>query len=106
MIVRVGETYGKRKDSDGFVLYTVLRVTGETITLQNLDHPEHAFDTTASKLELGGYELVSQAPYIPPTPAKKRALRRRPSRCPHTVDFIEGRADCEKPALRSGDIHH
>ncbi len=106
MIVRIGETYGKRKGNDGFVLYTVLRVAGEAITLQNLDHPEGAFETTAAKLAQGGYELVSQAPYIPAAQSKKRALRRRPSRCPHTVDFIEGRADCEKPAPRPGDTPH
>lgn len=103
MIVHIGETYGKRKEDGRFALYTVLGEKKGVLTLQNIDHPESAFETTAAKLEQSGYELVSQAPYIPTVKAKKRALRRQPNRCPYTLDFIEGRADCDKPVPRSAE---
>jgi hypothetical protein len=73
-------------------------VTHKAVTLQNLDNPLSLFETTVEKQERSGYERLSQTPYVP---ARKSSKRRqavtRPKRCPRTIDFFEGRADCEKP---------
>lgn len=101
MDIRAGEIYGKRTGAR-MVMYSVLKVTRKTVTLQNVDNPLSLFETTAEKLERSGYECVSQTPYISvghasEKPSKRRQARSRPKRCPHTIDFFEGRADCEKP---------
>ena len=103
MEIQPGEIYGKR-NATKLVMYSVLKVTKKSITLQNIDNPLSLFETTAEKLQRNGYERISQTPYIDTAPQKskkRRAAARRPSRCPFTMDFLEGRADCEKPALAS-----
>ena len=101
MEIQPGEIYGKRNASK-LVMYSVLKVSKKGITLQNIDNPLSLFETTADKLQRNGYERISQTPYIDTTPQKskkRKAAARRPSRCPYTMDFLEGRADCEKPML-------
>lgn len=99
MEIRAGEIYGKH-GAGKLVMYSVLKVSKKSITLQNIDNPLSLFETTAEKLERSGYERISQTPYVDTTPRhgrKRKAAVRRPSRCPYTMDFLEGRADCEKP---------
>lgn len=97
MDVRIGAIYGKRTASR-VVMYNVLKVTKKAITLQNVDNPLSLFETTADKLAQSGYELISETPFIDTAcTGKKRKAVRRPNRCPFTLDFLEGRADCEKP---------
>ena len=80
-------------------MYNVLKVGKSSITLQNIDNPLSLFETTAHKLQTAGYVLVSQTPYIntQPMTAKRRKVVRKPSRCPYTLDFLENRADNERP---------
>jgi hypothetical protein len=98
MEIRAGEIYGKRS-ATRLLMYSVLKVTRKTIVLQNIDNPLSLFETTAEKLERSGYERISQTPYVDTQcrGKKRKAAARRPSRCPYTLDFLEGRADCEKP---------
>jgi len=98
MEIRAGEIYGKRL-ADKLLMYSVLKVSKKSITLQNIDNPLSLFETTVEKLEHSGYERISQTPYVNTTHRgkKRKAASRRPSRCPYTMDFLEGRADCEKP---------
>lgn len=97
MIVKAGEIYGKRS-AHGMVMYNVLRVTKKSITLQNIDNLLSLFETTAEKLEQSGYERISETPYVDTSGrTKKRKASRKVVRCPYTLDFIEDRADCEKP---------
>jgi len=81
-------------------MYNVLKVGKSSITLQNIDNPLSLFETTAQKLNTSGYIRVSQTPYIhtQATTAKRRKAARKPSRCPYTLDFLENRADNERPA--------
>lgn len=103
MDIYTGEIYGKQ-NSDKFVMYNVVKVSKSIVTLQNIDNPLSLFETTAQKLERAGYIRVSQTPYVstransPKTgnPKKRKAIR-KPARCPYTLDFIEARADGEKP---------
>ena len=109
MNVQTGEIYGKQTSSK-FVMYNVLKVsktksskanTGQDIvTLQNIDNLLSLFETTAQKLFSSGYILVSQTPYIDlnATTPKKRKAAKKPTRCPLTLDFLEARADSERPA--------
>lgn len=81
-------------------MYSVLKVSKSSITLQNIDNPLSLFETTAQKLQASGYLLISQTPYIntqPMTP-KRRKVARKPNRCPYTLDFLENRADNERPS--------
>lgn len=96
MEVRAGEIYGKRT-GDKVAMYNVLKVTRKSITLQNLDNPLSLFETTAEKLAQSGYERISQTPYVSSHSTRRRQAQARPKRCPRTIDFFEGRADCEKP---------
>lgn len=98
MEVRIGEIYGKRKGPDGYVMYAVLQVRGDRVTLQNLDGMAGPFDSDSRKLAQGGYELVSQTPYVPHKSPAVCGRSRKPRRCPDTFDFLEGRADKERPA--------
>lgn len=75
MGIRGDETYGKRK--------------------------ENAIETSVKALEQGGNDRVNQESNLPAVKTKKRALHRRASRCPYTLDFIDGCADCDKPAPRA-----
>ncbi|CAG0964293.1 hypothetical protein MTYP_00902 [Methylophilaceae bacterium] len=98
MDILTGEIYGKQ-NSSRFVMYNVVKVSKSIVTLQNIDNPLSLFETTAEKLESSGYIRISQTPYIDTQAGnpKKRKAARKPARCPYTLDFIEDRADGEKP---------
>ena len=98
MDILTGEIYGKQ-NSNKFVMYNVVKVSKSIVTLQNIDNPLSLFETTAQKLESAGYVRISQTPYINTQTAstKKKKVSRKPLRCPYTLDFIEDRADSEKP---------
>lgn len=98
MEIKAGEIYGKRT-AKKLVMYNVLKVTKKSITLQNIDNPLSLFETTEQKLAQSGYERISQTPYIDTAHKgkKRKTASARPARCPYTMDFLEGRADCEKP---------
>lgn len=105
MQIQTGEIYGKQTAAK-FVMYNVLKVSKakgamqEVITLQNIDNPLSLFETTAQKLASAGYIRISQTPYIDlqvTTPKKRKAVR-KPTRCPLTYDFLEARADSQRPA--------
>ncbi len=105
MTIHSGEIYGKQT-STKFVMYNVLKVAKtksmreEVLTLQNIDNPLSLFETTAQKLASSGYVRISQTPYIDlnAATAKKRKAAKKPTRCPLTFDFLEARADSERPA--------
>jgi len=103
--IQSGEIYGKQA-SGKFVMYHVLKVSKHVITLQNIDNPLSLFETTTQKLLASGYIRVSQTPYIDTqtTTAKKRKASRKPNRCPFTLDFLEDRADSEKPKPVFADL--
>jgi hypothetical protein len=98
-LVLSGEIYGKQTSAK-FVMYNVLKVSKNIITLQNIDNPLSLFETTAQKLATSGYVRISQTPYINTeiTGAKKKKVAKKPLRCPYTLDFLEARADSERPA--------
>jgi hypothetical protein len=97
--IHTGEIYGKQTATK-FVMYNVLKVSKSIVTLQNIDNPLSLFETTAQKLSTSGYVRISQTPYIDlqaSTPKKRKAAR-KPTRCPLTFDFLEDRADSQRPA--------
>jgi hypothetical protein len=103
--IQTGEIYGKQTAAK-LVMYNVLKVTkskgvaDEVVTLQNIDNPLSLFETTAQKLAASGYIRISQTPYIDleaTTPKRRKALK-KPTRCPLTFDFLEDRADSQRPA--------
>lgn len=98
MQIYAGEVYGKQTASK-FVMYNVLKVSKGIVTLQNIDNPLSQFETTAQKLTSSGYLRVSQTPYIDLNhgTSKKRKAAKKPQRCPYTLDFLEARADSERP---------
>ena len=93
-------------------MYNVLKVSKakgrneEILTLQNIDNPLSLFETTAQKLSTSGYVRISQTPYINTemTGAKKKKVAKKPIRCPYTLDFLEARADSERPAAVLPDL--
>jgi hypothetical protein len=100
MDIKQGEIYGKRT-AKKMVMYNVLKVSRKSVLLQNIDNPRSLFETTTQKLEQSGYARISQTPYVETGKAngnKRKSAARRLMRCPYTLDFLEGRADCEKPA--------
>lgn len=101
MMIHTGEIYGKQT-SNKFVMYNVLKVSKSNITLQNIDNPLSLFETTAQKLSTSGYIRISQTPYIKlskeKVKLKRLKARQKPTRCPYTLDFLESRADSERPA--------
>ncbi|MGZ8983994.1 MAG: hypothetical protein ACXW11_08580 [Methylotenera sp.] len=99
MDIHTGEIYGKQTASK-FVMYNVLKVSKAIVTLQNIDNPLSLFETTPQKLAASGYIRISQTPYIDLVSAtpKRRKAARKPTRCPHTYDFLEDRADSQRPA--------
>lgn len=104
MTVNAGEIYGKRR-AGKLSMYNVLKVTKKSVTLQNIDNPLSLFETTEEKLRLSGYELISETPFIDTeVQGRKRKAALRPSRCPYTLDFLEGRADCEKPQALASEL--
>ena len=104
-MVLTGEIYGKQTAAK-FVMYNVLKAVKGIITLQNIDNPLSLFETTAQKLVSSGYIRISQTPYINTeiTGAKKKKVAKKPSRCPYTFDFLEARADSERPAAVLPDL--
>ncbi|MFL9711567.1 hypothetical protein [Methylobacillus sp. Pita1] len=104
MDIHSGEIYGKQTGNK-FVMYNVLKVGKSSITLQNIDNPLSLFETTLAKLQASGYVRISQTPYINiHATGKKRKSIRNPTRCPHTLDFLEERADSERPAPIMPDL--
>ena len=105
MTILTGEIYGKQTTSK-VVMYNVLKVNKGIVTLQNIDNPLSLFETTEQKLTSSGYIRISQTPYIDLTVAtpKKRKAARKPNRCPLTFDFLEARADSERPAAILPDL--
>jgi hypothetical protein len=103
-LVLSGEIYGKQT-SNKFVMYNVLKVSKNTVTLQNIDNPLSLFETTAQKLATSGYVRISQTPYINTAiSGAKKKVAKKPSRCPYTLDFLEARADSERPAAVLPDL--
>ena len=104
-IVSVGEIYAKQTASK-LVMYNVLKVQKLIVTLQNIDNPLSLFETTAQKIVSSGYIRISQTPYIDLTAAtpKKRKAVKKPQRCPLTFDFLEARADSERPSAIMPDL--
>ena len=108
-MVLTGEIYGKQTSAK-FVMYNVLKVSKskgtieQIITLQNIDNPLSLFETTAQKLVTSGYVRISQTPYTNTeisAASKKKVIKKhlyKPRRCPYTLDFLEARADSERPA--------
>ncbi len=99
MAIHTGEIYGKQTASR-FVMYNVLKVSKLSVTLQNIDNPLSLFETTEQKLASSGYIRISQTPFIDlnsSTPKRRKAAR-KPTRCPLTFDFLEERADSQRPA--------
>jgi hypothetical protein len=87
-------------------MYNVLKVSKAIVTLQNIDNPLSLFETTAEKLASSGYVRISQTPYIDlqASTAKKRKAAKKPTRCPLTFDFLEERADSQRPAAIMPDL--
>ena len=110
-MVLTGEIYGKQTAAK-FVMYNVLKVCKskglheDVLTLQNIDNPLSLFETTTQKLVSSGYIRISQTPYINTeiTSAKKKKAIKKPTRCPYTLDFLEARADSERPAAVLPDL--
>ncbi|PKO46904.1 MAG: hypothetical protein CVU29_04140 [Betaproteobacteria bacterium HGW-Betaproteobacteria-22] len=99
MAIHTGEIFGKQTASK-FVMYNVLKVSKQVVTLQNIDNPLSLFETTEQKLAASGYVRISQTPFIDlnsNTPKRRKAVR-KPTRCPLTIDFLEERADSQRPA--------
>lgn len=99
MDIYTGEIYGKQT-STKFVMYNVLKVSKKSVTLQNIDNPLSLFETTTQKLADSGYICISKTPYISTEamPSKRRKATIKPKRCPRTFDFLEDRADNQRPA--------
>ncbi len=102
--VHVGETWAKEL-KDGTRLYLVLEADpAGNLTLQNIAVPSSVFQSTAGKMLASGYFLVSQTPYVDLARARRSKNVLKPRRCPHTLDFLEGRADREAPVIvENGD---
>ncbi len=104
-MIQSGEIYGKQT-ANRFVMYNVLKVSKQVVTLQNIDNPLSLFETTEQKLASSGYIRISQTPYIDltATSAKRKKAAKKPTRCPLTLDFLEERADSERPAPIMPDL--
>lgn len=105
MEVQIGEIYGKQTSAK-FVMYNVLKVSKLLITLQNIDNPLSLFEITTQKLASSGYMRLSQTPFIDleATTPKRRKAAKKPTRCPLTIDFLEERADSQRPAPIHQDL--
>lgn len=104
-MIYTGEIYGKQT-ANKFVMYNVLKVNKQVVTLQNIDNPLSLFETTEQKLASSGYVRISQTPYIDlnASTAKRKKAAKKPTRCPLTLDFLEERADSERPAPIMPDL--
>lgn len=105
MEVQIGEIYGKQTSAK-FVMYNVLKVSKLLVTLQNIDNPLSLFEITTQKLASSGYIRLSQTPFIDleATTPKRRKAAKKPTRCPLTFDFLEERADSQRPAPIHQDL--
>lgn len=105
MNIHTGEIYGKQT-ANKFVMYNVIKVIKDKntnqvlVTLQNIDNPLSLFEATTQKLAATGYIRISQTPFIDlaATTAQRSKAAKKPNRCPLTLDFLEARADSERPA--------
>ncbi len=104
-MIQTGEIYGKQT-ANKFVMYNVLKVSKQVVTLQNIDNPLSLFETTEQKLASSGYVRISQTPYIDltATSSKRKKASKKPTRCPLTLDFLEERADSERPSPIMPDL--
>lgn len=104
-MIQTGEIYGKQT-ANKFVMYNVLKVSKQLVTLQNIDNPLSLFEITPQKLVSSGFIRISQTPYIDlnPTTAKRKKAVKKPTRCPLTLDFLEERADSERPSPIMADL--
>ena len=104
-MIYTGEIYGKQT-ANKFVMYNVLKVNKQVVTLQNIDNPLSLFETTEQKLASAGYVRISQTPYIDLNAGttKRKKAAKKPTRCPLTLDFLEERADSERPAPIMPDL--
>ncbi len=104
-MIQTGEIYGKQT-ANKFVMYNVLKVSKQVVTLQNIDNPLSLFETTEQKLASSGYVRISQTPYIDlnATSSKRKKAVKKPTRCPLTLDFLEERADSERPSPIMPDL--
>lgn len=105
MEIHIGEIYGKQTSAK-YVMYNVLKISKAVVTLQNIDNPLSLFETTAQKLASSGYIRISQTPYIDlvSSSPKRRKAAKKPIRCPLTFDFLEERADSQRPAPIHKDL--
>ncbi len=102
--IQCGEIYGKQSGHK-FVMYNVLKVTKAGVLLQNIDNPLSQFETTQQKIINSGYIRISQTPFInTDLPKSKKKIAKKPTRCPYTLDFLESRADSERPAPIIADL--
>jgi len=103
--VQIGEIYGKQTSAK-FVMYNVIKVSPLLVTLQNIDNPLSLFEITTQKLASSGYIRLSQTPFIDleATTPKRRKATKKPTRCPLTFDFLEERADSQRPAPIHQDL--
>jgi hypothetical protein len=103
--VQIGEIYGKQTSAK-FVMYNVQKVAKGIIVLQNIDNPLTLFQITTQKLSNSGYIRISQTPFIDleATTPKRRKAAKKPTRCPLTFDFLEERADSQRPAPIHKDL--
>ena len=97
--IHVGELYGKpAMPGQTSVIYHVVAVHKQGITLQNMDNPLSQFETTEHKLLQSGYIRLSQTPYVNLEQTNKRnQIQSKLKRCPFTLDIFADRADCERP---------
>lgn len=97
--IHVGELYGKpAMSSQTSVIYHVIAVHKQGITLQNMDNPLSQFETTEHKLLQSGYVRLSQTPYVNLAQTNKsKNIQSKLKRCPFTLDIFADRADCERP---------
>lgn len=105
MEVQIGEIYGKQTSAK-FIMYNVQKVTKGIVFLQNIDNPLSLFEITTQKLSSAGYIRISQTPFIDleaSTPKRRKATK-NPTRCPLTFDFLEERADSQRPAPIMPDL--
>jgi hypothetical protein len=103
--VQIGEIYGKQTSAK-FVMYNVQKVTKGIVVLQNIDNPLSLFEITTQKISSSGYIRISQTPFIDleaSTPKRRKAAK-KPTRCPLTFDFLEERADSQRPAPIHQDL--
>jgi hypothetical protein len=109
--IHTGEIYGKQTALK-IVMYTVLKISknkgsiNEVITLQNIDNPLRQFETTTQKILSAGYFLISRTPYVnlKVSNPKRGKSTKKLTRCPLTIDFLEDRADSQRPTLIHQDL--